>query len=283
MTEDQQQDYAAEAQQEARPSAGKMLAEARQRLGLSVADVAHQLRLSPRQIEALEADDYARLPGKTFQRGFIRNYGRLLQLDPEPLLAGLDAQPQAQAIVVPSSRVEFGGKRRLLPFGDQPRKPWPKFAAVAVVAVLVLSWAGYAWFQRQPAHSDEPVKLGGETMLVLPLPQPQEAAAPQAAEPTPANAAAVPLPAPIPASAMAEAGGRLQFVFDSDSWVEVKDKSGKIIFSQKNPKGSQQSVSGVPPFSLVVGNAAHVRLSYNDKPVDLAPYTKVDVARLTLE
>lgn len=282
MTEDQQQDYAAD-RQEARPSAGKMLAEARERLGLSVADVARQLRLSPRQIEALEADDFARLPGKTFQRGFIRNYAKLLQLDPEPLLAGLEAQPQAQAIVVPSSRVEFGGKRRLLPFGDQPRKPWPKFATVAVVAVLVLSWVGYAWFQRQPAPSDEPVKLGGETMLVLPLPQPQEAAAP-AAEPAPANAAAAPLPAPTPASATEEAGGkRLNFVFDGDSWVEVRDKSGKVIFSQKNPKGSQQSVSGVPPFSLVVGNAAHVGLSYNDKPVDLAPYTKVDVARLTLE
>jgi cytoskeleton protein RodZ len=83
---------------------------------------------------------------------------------------------------------------------------------------------------------------------------------------------------------MAEVGGqRLLFVFDGDSWVEVKDRSGKVIFYQLNPKGSQQSVRGNPPFSLVIGNAAHVRLTYNDKPVDLAPHTKVDVARLTIE
>jgi cytoskeleton protein RodZ len=83
---------------------------------------------------------------------------------------------------------------------------------------------------------------------------------------------------------VADVGGqRLQFVFDGDAWVEVKDKSGKVIFYQLNSKGSQQSVRGTPPFSLVIGNAAHVRLTYNDKPVDLAPHIKVDVARLTIE
>jgi cytoskeleton protein RodZ len=44
-----------------------------------------------------------------------------------------------------------------------------------------------------------------------------------------------------------------------------------------------QSVSGLPPLSLVVGNAAGVRLLLNNRPVDLAPHIKVDVARLTLE
>ena len=83
---------------------------------------------------------------------------------------------------------------------------------------------------------------------------------------------------------MKEVGGqRLQFVFDGEAWVEVKDKSGKVVFHQSNPKGSQQVVRGNPPFSLVIGNATQVRLTYNDKPVDLAPHTKVDVARLTIE
>ncbi|MDO9063656.1 MAG: helix-turn-helix transcriptional regulator, partial [Sulfuricella sp.] len=78
---------AAEPQAEVRQRAGKVLAEAREKLGLSVVEVARQLRLSPRQIEALEADDHASLPGKTFLRGFLRNYAKLLQLDPDPLLA----------------------------------------------------------------------------------------------------------------------------------------------------------------------------------------------------
>jgi cytoskeleton protein RodZ len=128
--------------------------------------------------------------------------------------------------------------------------------------------------------------------MVLSLPQaeaPVQAApvANQAAEPVPTPAPVAPAAVAVPASSalpVADVGGqRLQFVFDGDAWVEVKDKSGKVVFYQLNQKGSQQSVRGNPPFSLVIGNAAHVRLTYNDKPVDLAPHIKVDVARLTIE
>ncbi len=288
---------AAERQIEVRPSAGKALAEARERLGLSVAEVAAQLRLSPRQIEALEADDHASLPGKTFLRGFLRNYAKLLQLDPELLLALCQPEPpQVQSIAVPTSKIEFGGKRRLVTFGDHSGKPWTKYASIIGVAVLVLLWGIYALFQRQLSPQNAAVKSAGETTMVLSLPQaeapvqiapvtnraaePVPATLPSAAPVSPANAGA-PVPSVPP---MVEAGGqRLQFVFDGDAWVEVKDKNGKVIFNQLNPKGSQQSVSGSPPFSLVIGNAAHVRVTYNDKPVDLAPHVKVDVARLTIE
>jgi cytoskeleton protein RodZ len=42
-------------------------------------------------------------------------------------------------------------------------------------------------------------------------------------------------------------------------------------------------VVGPPPLFLVIGNAAAVRLTYNDKPVDLKPYVQIEVARLTLD
>jgi len=298
----------AEPQIEGRPSAGKALAEARERLGLNVAEVAHQLRLSPRQVEALEADDYASLPGKTFLRGFLRNYARLLQLDPEPLLALCQPEPpQAQSIAVPTSRIEFGGKRGLLPFGEHSGKPWVKYVAIVGVAVLILSWVVFELLQGAPSPQDVQVKSAGETTMVLSLPQaeiPVQIApvANQAVEPIPApvpEAAIVPaapvasatteapvsaaLQIPLPTPAADVGGQRLQFMFDGDAWVEVKDKSGKAIFHQSNPKGSRQLVHGNPPFTLVIGNAARVRLTYNDKPVDLAPHIKVDVARLTIE
>ncbi|BAN35621.1 XRE family transcriptional regulator [Sulfuricella denitrificans skB26] len=289
----------AEQQVEVRPSAGKMLAESRERLGLSVAEVSRQLRLSPRQIEALETDDHASLPGETFLRGFLRNYAKLLQIDPEALLALCQPEPlQAQSIEVPTSRIEFGGKRRLMPFGDHSGKPWSKYAAIIGVVVLALSWGVYELFLVQSSSQNTPVKSAGETTMVLSLPQ---AVAPvqtapvtnQAVETVPATApetatvAVAPATAEAPVSSApspAEVGGqRLQFVFDGDAWVEVKDKGGKVIFYQLNSKGSQQLVRGNPPFSLVIGNAAHVRLTYNDKPIDLAPHIKVDVARLTIE
>jgi cytoskeleton protein RodZ len=72
-------------------------------------------------------------------------------------------------------------------------------------------------------------------------------------------------------------------VFEQDSWVEIKDRNGNTIFGQLNPAGSRRSASGEPPLSVVVGNAAGVRLFQGDKSIDLAPHTRVDVARLTLE
>ncbi|MCE5181934.1 MAG: DUF4115 domain-containing protein [Betaproteobacteria bacterium] len=314
MTEEIDSD-AVESQEEVKVDAGRTLAEARERSGLAVADVARQLRLSTRQIEALEANDHSNLPGDTFRRGFIRNYAKLLQIDPEPLLENLQsAQPQTQAIAVPMGRVEFGGRRRLMPFGDNSsRMPLPKLALVIGVVVFVLILGAYELLQEHPAKTESAAKSGGETTMALSLPQPgaqnEEAShntpventdsVPKAPSPaaTTNGAATVPVAAiPVAPTAQAptapsvsapvavSAGGQnLQFVFDGDSWVEVKDKSGKVIFYQLNAKGSQQSVRGTPPFSLVVGNASKVRVSYNDKSVDLAPHTKVDVARLTLE
>lgn len=315
MTEEINSD-AMEAPEEVKVDAGRALAEARERSGLTVADVARQLRLSPRQIEALEANDHANLPGDTFRRGFIRNYAKLLQIDPEPLLGPNQcAQPQTQAIAVPMGRVEFGSRRRLMPLGgNSSRMPLPKLALVIGVVAFVLILGVYELLQESPAKVETALKSGGgETTMALSLPQPgaqnEEASRNTPVEnpdsvpkvPSPAattnGAATVPaasIPAvptvqaptapPVSAAVAANTGSHgLQFVFDGDSWVEVKDKSGKVIFYQLNAKGSQQSVRGTPPFSLVIGNASKVRVSYNDKSVDLAPHTKVDVARLTLE
>jgi cytoskeleton protein RodZ len=65
--------------------------------------------------------------------------------------------------------------------------------------------------------------------------------------------------------------------------VEIKDRAGNTIFGQLTAAGSRRSVSGERPLTVVVGNAAGVRLFQGDKSIDLAPYTRVDVARLTLE
>ena len=76
---------------------------------------------------------------------------------------------------------------------------------------------------------------------------------------------------------------QVRFKFEQESWVEIRDKNGDRIFSRLNPAGTQQTVSGPPPLSLVVGNASGVRLMHNEQPVNLGPYTQADVARLTLE
>ena len=71
--------------------------------------------------------------------------------------------------------------------------------------------------------------------------------------------------------------------FDAESWVEIRDGTGKVLMSQLNRAGTEKEVQGTPPFSVVIGNAQHVRVTYNDEPFDLTPHIRVEVARFTLK
>ena len=83
-------------------SLGNMLREARERLGMSVGDVANQIKFSPRQIEALEADDFTMLSEAAFLKGFVRSYGKLLHLDLDTLFAALPATKVAMLSAAPA-------------------------------------------------------------------------------------------------------------------------------------------------------------------------------------
>jgi cytoskeleton protein RodZ len=81
---------------------GAILREAREKMGLSVADVANQIKFAPRQIEAIEAGDYQQLPEDAFLRGFVRSYAKILQLDAQKLLAALpNANAEPAELVIP--------------------------------------------------------------------------------------------------------------------------------------------------------------------------------------
>src|SRR5664279_563255 len=78
-------------------SVGQQLHSAREAKDMAVAEVAKALKLSQRQVEALESDDWPSLPCKTIIRGFVRNYARLLGLNPTPLMSLLDRIELPQA------------------------------------------------------------------------------------------------------------------------------------------------------------------------------------------
>lgn len=86
------------------PSPGAQLAARRQQFGWTVEQVASQINLAPRQIEAIEADDFAALPGMAVARGFVRAYAKLLKLDATPLMAQLGAAPSVAENTIPLRR-----------------------------------------------------------------------------------------------------------------------------------------------------------------------------------
>ncbi|MFZ2540283.1 MAG: helix-turn-helix transcriptional regulator, partial [Gallionella sp.] len=114
-------------------SLGATLREAREHLGLSVVDVSNQIKFAPRQIEALEADDFQHLPEAAFLRGFVRSYAKILQLDQQALLATL---PQSSGVSVELGSALAPVGEPLPDAGSQKRKDLIWLGAAALLAVI---------------------------------------------------------------------------------------------------------------------------------------------------
>ncbi len=294
------------------PLPGEQLAVARESRGMTVAEIAQQLKLSPWQVEALEAGDHRRLPSSVFVRGFIRNYARLVKLDPSSLLRDMDAQtPSAAPVVTPVTR----SSPAEIPYPTAKRVNWWPYAAVIAIAVGGL--AAYEFYPDDvpappaaPSQAESPAlqsqpQAQAQSVTETTPPREENVATVAAVVPAPAPAAVVPpestaapakapgiertadrtSTATAPAAEVRRPAGEqvVRMHFMRESWVEIRDRNGRKIFSQLNAPGTDQTVSGLPPLSLIVGNANGVQLTHNEQPVDLARYIKVDVARLTLE
>lgn len=122
-------------------SAWQLLRDSREAHGLSIMEVAQHLKLTPRQVEAMEAGDLAHLPGPAFARGFVRNYARFLHLDPAHFNSVLDVVREAPPPI------------STLPLGQMPGPTRWRFSslpalglAAALLALAVAGWH-YGWFE----------------------------------------------------------------------------------------------------------------------------------------
>jgi cytoskeleton protein RodZ len=217
----------------------------------------------------MEAGDFGRLPQEPFLSGFVRNYARLVQLDPEPLLEDIRGQlPRTPG------RDKLAPESREIPFPTGQERPWGRYAAWGTLAILALGLLAYEGLQDHRPR-------GTEEKPAAPAPPPQ-AKAPEPPAPV-LEVVAQPAAATPAAEPGTPAQRALVMAFSAETWVEVRDRDGQVVFSQINPAGSRQSVTGNPPLVVVVGNATGVQVSFGDRPVDLAPHTRENVARFTLE
>src|SRR6266404_9680984 len=140
---------------------GAELKSAREARGLSVSEVAQQLKFAPRQLEALEQERFDLLPGGTFVRGMVRSYARLLKLPVEPLLesiAGRFAAPDANNLAARYSQP--------VPFSDNARRSTFVYLGLSLGVLALGGGVAYQWYREHNAA-------------------PQLAAAPERAAPKP--------------------------------------------------------------------------------------------------
>lgn len=281
---------------------GEALRRERESRGLSLEEVAEAIKLSPRQIAAIEHEDLAALRGATYFRGFVRNYARALQIDAAPLMAALDECLGEQRVeLAPISNAD--GAMPSAGAGARVPRPLAILALLAIGALVVVVY--FERFRPPPVPAEQalappaPLRPADPPFAAVPSPAPEapavaandnpampsaNAAAAPAAEPVPAETAVPPAAlAPESSAAAAPPATRLALRFAADSWVEVRDAQDRIVSTGLHRGGTDAVIEGLPPLRLVIGNAQQVQLERDGQPVDLTPHIKVSVARLTLQ
>lgn len=282
---------------------GVELKRAREAAGLAIDGVAFKLKLLPRQIESLEHERFDRLPGPAIARGMVRSYARLLELDAEPLVERM--APRAEKA---PDRGQIAGRHRE-PLPD--RKPRSKllYAGFSVVLLALIGALVYEWRQEKaapeiaapveppqaqpaavtqvaPPAVPEAPRAAGEKPKAEPVERPVVKPVEKPAANEKSEVAKAPDKPKLEAAAqptLAPGSHHLVLRMEEEAWLEVRDSAGRSLVASLNAAGTERPLRGQPPFELVVGNAAHVKLTYDGKPVDLKPHIRGEVARFTLQ
>ncbi len=284
------------------PAAGDQLRAARESHGLSIDTVAQHLKLAPRQVRALEDGAYEQLPGRTFIRGFARNYARLMQLDADAIVAALPDAQQAPAL----DTTPLAASARAIgeiPASQRPRGiAWSRWAILLAIAALAAVAAMYEITRNDDARSPDKASalrrvpadpIGPSTPIGTPLQNPLVAVDPStplsgaspatttepqsAASPAPTASTSLPI-----TSAQPIAEATLVITYSGPAWTEVRDANGQRLLLVTGAPGSRETVSGTPPFELTLGNASNATINWRGAAFDLAPHVKANVARVRL-
>lgn len=254
------------------PGVGERLRVARMEAGLTVADVATRLRMQLRVIEALEAEEWARLGAPVFIRGQLRSYLRLLKL-PESLADGVsDANVRPPEL---TPRTYTPPMQRML----------DKAMGRAVYVVITALIAVPVWVAtRSHVDNSRPVEtasLGLDGNIQGP------AEATPSARPTPVTASLGALPKRAPAvqpapEPEAQTGADLVLRFSGDSWIEVIGPDGAQVEQALVQAGQERRFEAGSVARVKLGNATAVEVSSGGDVQDLSRFQRANVARFTV-
>jgi cytoskeleton protein RodZ len=284
-------------------SAGAWLREERQKRGLHIAAVAAMLKVPQAKLEALEADRWQDLTDMTFVRALAKAVCRTLKVDAEPVLALLPRGGERELDVSKGINTPFrergnrdeGFSMALL---QRPIVWGPVLLLLAAALVYVLPNK-----LLEPTPAPAPV----EAAASVPTPIDPAASTPVLVEPTVQAASTAPIisaaasavasnPTPsaskpvqalaaapsAPSTAVSGAALPVRIHVKAESWIQVTDARGQVLINGVVKPGEDPSLVGQLPLRLIIGNVAGTELSLRGSPVDLASWTKDNVARLEL-
>jgi cytoskeleton protein RodZ len=224
---------------------GERLKRERELREVSLKEVTAGTRIGPRFLEALENEEWEKLPGGVFNRGFVRSIARYLGLDEENLLAEYDMARGEQSMPAPQ------------PYENKiPRPPvWIPILAVlvllAVVGGLIAGGIyGWRWYaarraaKRAPSSALLPTQSSPGTASIIPTPASDQ---PSGSAP---SSAVVPLDLAVSTSAAT----RVRILAD-----------GTLLLDAELPAGETRHFSASQQFEVTAADSSAVLLELNGR------------------
>jgi cytoskeleton protein RodZ len=248
-------------------SLGAWLRAQREARGVGLREIAESSKISLRYLEALEADRFEVLPAPVFTRGFLREYARVVGLDPDEvvnlyLVVARDREQQAAA---PAPGAEPAAAR---PRGTGPSALGYGLLLLLAVAILLGLAALISWWSGRRAAT--PAEDAAAAELAVEAPRPGSAGAapgPPASDLADEVPAAAPPAAPQGSSA-APPPIRVVLEFGQDCWVELV-VDGRRRTSELRASGELLRLEAADHVLLTLGNVEGVRVEVDGRPMPL--------------
>ncbi|MEV5356061.1 helix-turn-helix domain-containing protein [Streptomyces sp. NPDC086081] len=246
-------DRVVEDREEARPSIGRALQQARIAAGLTVDDVSSATRVRMNIVHAIEADDFTPCGGDVYARGHIRTLAKAVHLDPEPLLAQYGEEHGRRPAPTPAAPL-FEAER------IRPERRGPNWTAAMVAAIVaVIGFVGFTLFQGGDDGGSEANVAEGSTPgdSASPTPKTDKPADP---EPEPSDSAIAAAPQDKVTVRVAAADGR--------SWIAARDHNNRMLFDGVLKQGDSKTFQDSSKIHLVLGDAGAIDLFVNGKKIE---------------
>ncbi|WP_367320452.1 helix-turn-helix domain-containing protein [Streptomyces sp. HUAS ZL42] len=241
--------------EEARPSVGRALQQARIAAGLTVDDVSTATRVRIAIVHAIEADNFAPCGGDVYARGHIKTLARAVHLDPAPLLAQYDAEHGGRPAPTPAAPM-FEAER------IRPERRGPNWTAAMVAAIVAV--VGFVGFTVVRGGDD-----GGAKGQVAEgtLPEAGKSASPTPKSSKPADEKPEPSDSAIAAAPQDKVTVQVSAV-DGRSWISAKDHNGRLLFDGLLKQGESKTFQDSSKINLVLGDAGAIQLYVNGKKIE---------------